>query len=238
MDRDDRWWGYVYPKNIAAQDLPKLGVAQTVTRLEVGIDRGGEVFFHNVRVNGIVPRRGGASLDLLLALLGSRLLDWAFRRYSTELQNNFWQANKQFIAPLPVRVTGDEVAQLEELGRRLHDGWSNIYAEQYGFLMHVSNLLGQDVRGFPGKKKWLGYEAYSAAELLKSLRAPARRTTFAMSVTGRDFAEALAISHQDSCDKLAVSRAELAKLEAEADDLVYALYGLSDEQRAYVDAEY
>jgi hypothetical protein len=236
---DENWWSFARTRDAATIDEPKLGVAQTVRRLEVGVDRAGGTFFHNARVNGIVPRAGGASLDLLNALLGSRLLDWAFRRYSVELQNDHWAANKQFITPLPIRATGKQVEPLERLGRQLHDGWREVYEERHGFLIHINTLLGHDVRALPGSRTWLDYENHSVAELLRLLRAvPRRRAAFAMSVTGRDFAEALATAHRDSCDKLAASRAELAKLESEADDLVYALYGLSDEQRAYVDAEY
>lgn len=34
MDDDSRWWGYVYPKNLDKQRLPKLIVAQTVQRAD------------------------------------------------------------------------------------------------------------------------------------------------------------------------------------------------------------
>lgn len=238
MDDDDKWWGYVYPKNLVAQEQSKLMVARIVTRLEVAIDRAGTNFLNNVQVNGIVSRPGGASLDLLNALLGSRLLDWAFRRYTVPFDNDHWSANKQFIAPLPIRATGEQVPRLEDLGRRLHDGWRALYEEQHGFLKHINTLLEHDVRTLPGSRKWLNYEEHAAGDLLKALRAPSRKIEFAMSVTGRDFASVLTEEHRKSCDVLAAARADLAKLETQVDDLVYALYGLTDEQRAYVDAEY
>jgi hypothetical protein len=66
MDHE-RWFGYVYPKSLSAHVRPKLGFAATVQHLEVAADLEGAVYFHNVRVNGLLPRSSGPSLPTLLA---------------------------------------------------------------------------------------------------------------------------------------------------------------------------
>ena len=65
MDRAE-WYAYVYPKSLRLQDLPKLGVAATVRRLEVAADPDGAVYFHNVRVNGIRARWAGVPNTLFV----------------------------------------------------------------------------------------------------------------------------------------------------------------------------
>lgn len=102
MDHDG-WYGFVYPKNLDKQELPKIGVPQTVDRLQAFIDPKGKLYFNNVRVNGILPREDGAfSLWYLLALLNSAALDYCFRLTAKPKDREYFEANKQFIAPLPI----------------------------------------------------------------------------------------------------------------------------------------
>ena len=101
MDHDG-WWAFGRRQSLGLHDQPKLGVAATVKRLEVAADPAGAAYFHNVRVNGILPRDDGPSLPVLTAVLNSRAIDFAFRRGAAPLQNDFYTANKQFIAWLPV----------------------------------------------------------------------------------------------------------------------------------------
>jgi hypothetical protein len=109
-DADDRWWGYVYPKNLDKQHLPKLAVAQTVQHLEVSCDYAGEFCLNNVRVNGIFCEDRD-ELGFLMGVLNSPLPDWIFRRSSTPKSGGFFEANKQFIAPLPIPIASLEEKQ-------------------------------------------------------------------------------------------------------------------------------
>ena len=51
----DLWYGYNYPKNLDKQTVSKIGVAQTVSNLQCFLDKEGDFFLNNVRVNGIKP---------------------------------------------------------------------------------------------------------------------------------------------------------------------------------------
>ena len=121
MDRNDRWWGYNYPKNLEKMSWPKLGIAQTVTKMEVFFDYRGECYFNNVRVGGIfVPRK----LDMwfLLGVLNSPVTNYVFRRIAKAKDNGFFEANKQFIAPLPVPYAcADEKQQVSDLAEALQE---------------------------------------------------------------------------------------------------------------------
>jgi hypothetical protein len=95
------WWAYVYEKNLNKQHLPKLFVAQTVQHLQVAPDAAGAFAADNVRVNCILPAQP-EDFWFLLAVLHGRVCDWVFRRIAKPKANGYFEANKQFIAPLPV----------------------------------------------------------------------------------------------------------------------------------------
>ena len=136
MDHDG-WWAFGRTQSLGLHDQPKLGVAATVKRLEVAADPAGAAYFHNVRVNGILPRDDGPSLPVLTAVLNSRAIDFAFRRGAAPLQNDFYTANKQFIAwlPVPTELPGD----LEVAGARLHELVALAESERSGFLDWLSS---------------------------------------------------------------------------------------------------
>ena len=57
----------------------------------------------------------------LLVLLNSRLLDYVFRRGAREHAGGHYAANKQFIAPLPIRVPEGKLGgTIDALGERLY----------------------------------------------------------------------------------------------------------------------
>ena len=100
-------------------------------------------------------------------LLNSRLLDYLFRLYSVPLANGHFAANKQFIAPLPIKVPdGDD---LEVLGRKLHEIAIQIGAERKSFLDWLGDRIGADPRSLPGKTKLSAYDSHSIGELLEQL---------------------------------------------------------------------
>ncbi len=124
---DNEWYRFGRNQGLDKQHLPKLCVAQTVTRLEVALDLKGEFCTHNVRVNSIILDRN-ADADgywYLLALLNGKLLDWCFKTgpVGRHAQGHY-AANRQFIKDLPVYVPQDHTSEdrkrvsLEEFTKR------------------------------------------------------------------------------------------------------------------------
>lgn len=233
MDHDG-WYAFGRTQSLGVHDRPKLGVAATVKRLEIAADPDGAVYFHNVRVNGILLDEEGPSIWTLLALLNSRLLDYVFRRGAAEHQNGHFAANKQFIAPLPIRLPADP-AELDRLGERLHDRAARIAAERRGFLDWLAGAIGGRLGDLSGSKVLRAYDEHTVVELLAVLHRNASRTT---STGSRAFHEQLEREHGESLDRLAPLRAGLARDERDADELVYDLYGLDAGQRELVESEY
>lgn len=101
MDTDDGWWAYNYPKNLDKQEIEKLIVAETAPEMRVCLDESAGFYLNNVRVNGIIA---SAREDawFLLGILNASVADFVFRRIAKVKAGGFFEANKQFIAPLPI----------------------------------------------------------------------------------------------------------------------------------------
>jgi len=120
---DDRWYRFGRNQSIDKQELAKLGVAQTVPGMRVFADPDGEFYLNNVRVNGILPV-SQPDLLFLLGVLNSNVVDFVFRRTAKPKGGGYFEANKQFIAPLPIPVASDvqraDVAKRAKLLHALH----------------------------------------------------------------------------------------------------------------------
>jgi hypothetical protein len=125
IDVDDGWWGYVYPKNLTSHDRPKLIVAQTVPSMRVSADFDGKFYLNNVRVNGILPAKG-TDIAFLLGVLNGEVADFVFRRVAKPKQGGWFEANKQFIAPLPIpKATPKQQAEIGKRARQLQEMWTS-----------------------------------------------------------------------------------------------------------------
>ena len=117
------WYQFGRSQNLDKQHFPKLIVAQTVPCMRVSYDRKGAFCLNNVRVNGILAETDETRW-VLLALLNSSLLDFIFRRIAKPKDNNFFEANKQFIEPLPIARPGgakrQRLVDLSQSLERLH----------------------------------------------------------------------------------------------------------------------
>ena len=115
---DDRWYRMGRSQNLDKQELPKLLVAQLVPELRLAFDHAGRYYANNVRVNGILPKNenGWYLLGILNAPVSNTLFTWLGK----PKDNGYYEANKQFIAPLPVpRASRAQQASLAALAQRL-----------------------------------------------------------------------------------------------------------------------
>lgn len=120
---DDRWYRFGRNQSIDKQEFAKLGVAQTVPGMRVFADPDGEFYINNVRVNGVLPA-SQPDLFFLLGALNSNVVDFVFRRTAKPKGGGYFEANKQFIGPLPIPVASDvqraDVAKRAKLLHALH----------------------------------------------------------------------------------------------------------------------
>lgn len=100
-DTDEKWFGYVYPKNLDKQEQVKLLVPRLVARLQCFADDRGRLYCDNVDVGGVVPRRREDAW-WLAGLLNSPTHNLIFSWTSKPFRGDYKSANKQFISPLPI----------------------------------------------------------------------------------------------------------------------------------------
>ena len=235
MDHDD-WRAYVYPKSLGAHDLPKLGVPRLCERLRASADPRGGVYLDNVDVNGILLKDDGPSVWQLAVLLNSQLLDWLFQRGSVPFRGRFMSANKQFIAPLPIRVPeGSEIGDFESLGKKLHRLHADLGSERHEFLDWLAGALQTRVSDISGHSKLQRYDALTHDELLALLQ---RDRGVRERASARSFRDQLVREHNSSVERTAELQASIAVAESKADELVFDHYGLSKQQRGLVASEY
>jgi len=118
---DSQWYRFGRHQNIDKQEIPKLCVAQTVPGMRVLYDCDGMFYFNNVRVNGIIPTDIETGW-FLLGVLNSPICDYVFKRIAKPKEGGYYEANKQFIAPLPIpNASKDEKAKVIENAKKLQE---------------------------------------------------------------------------------------------------------------------
>lgn len=105
-------------QNLDKQEMPKLLVAQTVPGMRVAFDDAGVFYANKVRVNGILPQADNGWF--LLGVFNSPTVDFVFRCAGKPKDNGYFEAKKQFIAPLPVpSAAPSDRAEIARLARAL-----------------------------------------------------------------------------------------------------------------------
>jgi len=110
MDHD-KWYAYVYPKNLEEFDKPKILIQVLANRATMTVDLEGKYYF----VGG--GNAGGYGLTLkpqyeldlryILALLNSTLLDRLLKSISTQFRGGYYSYAKRFIEQLPIVIADD-----------------------------------------------------------------------------------------------------------------------------------
>lgn len=235
MDHEG-WYAFGRTQSLGAHDRPKLGVPRMCLRLRVAADPSGEVYLDNVDVNGILVAHD-RPVWLLTVLLNSRLLDFVFRRGSVPFRGQHFSANKQFIAPLPIRVPdASQSTDLDYLGKRLYENVAALERERADFRGWLAGELGLPAARLGRSALLREPDRASLEELLGTVRSV--EEVDRDYVAGRAFRRLLVAEHQPLCAQATELRSRLELDERRADDAVFELYRLAADQRALVDAEY
>jgi type I restriction-modification system DNA methylase subunit len=104
----DGWYGYVYPKNLARMNMPKILTPSLGRRPEFCLDASGEFFFVGSGGGG----GGGYGITLppetsfpyVLGVLNSEVVDWFVRQITTRFHSGWYAYNKQYIEQVPIKL--------------------------------------------------------------------------------------------------------------------------------------
>jgi hypothetical protein len=99
----ENWYGFIYPKNLEFMKSPKILVPDIADRASYALDSNGQFAFTSGY--GITLDRDKAeSLEYVLGLLNSKVLDIYLKRISTTMRGGFFRYFTQFIERLPIRT--------------------------------------------------------------------------------------------------------------------------------------
>jgi hypothetical protein len=230
----ERWYAFGRTQSLGLHDRPKLGVPRLCDRLRASADPEGNIYLDNVDVNGLLARDEGPSVWTLTVLLNSRLFDFLFRLYTVPFRGNYMSANRQFIAQLPVKgFAADEREAFDQLGRGLHETAAARGVEMRRFHDWLGGRLGVPLESLPGKTKLLAYDRHSADEVVRQLAGSAKKLD--ADVGSRAFRAEFDEEHAASVAKLVALNRDLERRAAEADQLVYDAYAISQADRNLVE---
>jgi hypothetical protein len=123
--KDGSWYRFSRSQSLERTGTRKLCAAGTVPSLRFSYDENGTFFLTGGRVDGVVPSEGTDPWFLLGTLNGS-VCDFVFRRIGRIKQGGWYEANKQFIAPLPVPNGSAEThADIAARALRLQKRWTD-----------------------------------------------------------------------------------------------------------------
>ena len=166
---DEKWYRFGRSQNIDKQELPKVCVAQTVPHLRMFYDEAGDFFINNVRVNGILPPRREDGW-FLLGILNASVADFVFQRIAKPKGGGYYEANKQFIEPLPIpNASEDEKDDVEELAKTLQE----LHTDRRDLVNQFQRRLNSaQMSDDKRKKTWLWADIGTTTEWKKSDEAP------------------------------------------------------------------
>jgi hypothetical protein len=123
--KDASWYRFSRSQSLERAGTRKLCAAGTVPSLRFAYDHNGTFFLTGGRVDGVVPSEGTDPWFLLGTLNGS-VCDFVFRRIGRIKQGGWYEANKQFIAPLPVpNASAERHADIAARALRLQERWTD-----------------------------------------------------------------------------------------------------------------
>lgn len=226
---DSEWWKFGRHQNMDKHVRPKIGVPSTVPSLRAFCDERGELFFHNVRVNGILVE--GDNVNLLwyvTGILNSRVADFVFRRIAKPKAGGYFEANKQFIAPIPIpRPDSKTMEAIGAITREI----AALYASVETIERDVIHRLQMDIMDSlalpPALTKW---EDMSFAEIRKALK----KAKTDIPIGERKQWEQYIAGQRARIDRV---RSEIARIENTINRMVYRAYGLTAEEIAMVEAD-
>lgn len=110
--RNDRWYGYVYPKSVSLFAKPKLMTPSIANAAAYAFDERGEFYFVGSGGGGgggygIIQKSDSPFSELtLLGILNSVVADYFIRQTASRFQGGYYAYSRQFIERVPLPVIG------------------------------------------------------------------------------------------------------------------------------------
>jgi len=221
MNVDGKWFQYIYPKSLASFGQPKIISQEISLGCNLAYDKDG-VFYHATTCYSFVRNKTfKSSYKYYLALLNSNLLWFFLKNTGTELRGGYFRFKTNYLKPFPIPAEPD--AQIEgALANR-----ADILLEKNKELNVINQQLLQLLQSnFPAvqvNKKLEQWPSLSFAEFLKELGKQKIKPSLPQQ------AEWMKYFKEQKTKALALQTI-IDTTDKEIDAMVYALYGLTEEE--------
>lgn len=122
---DEEWYRFSRSQSLERVGSAKLYAAGTVPELRFSMDEAGNHFLTGGRVDGIVSHNISQSW-FLLGVLNGVVANFVFRRIGRPKEGGWFEANKQFIAPLPVpHASTKAITEIGDAAKALQSSWTS-----------------------------------------------------------------------------------------------------------------
>ncbi len=120
--KGEKWYGFVYLKNMAIQNKSKICVPRLVQEIQAIYDENGEWCLDNVDVGGVILKKEYRHLiHYILGLLNSKILSKYLSKISTPFRGGFWSCNRQYLEKLPIYIPDETEKEKFELSKKIEE---------------------------------------------------------------------------------------------------------------------
>ncbi len=125
--RNERWYGFVYPKSVALFGRKKILTPSIAAMASFTLDQDGSLYFVGSGGGGgggygIIIKEGVAiSYEYLLGLLNSRLLDYFVKSHSSRFSGGYYAYSRQYIEKVPIRIPEAGIPRHMEIASSIED---------------------------------------------------------------------------------------------------------------------
>lgn len=218
------WWRYSRPMHKEFYNLPKLYCSRRAFNNTFCFDSGFEYLgFSNMTV--IFETNIDYAIKYILALLNSTLLNFRYKSIGKQTGGGSFEYFPNGVSKLPIPEIGLEEQQpFIELADKMLDLNKTLADKRKRFLRRLTT-------NFEGIKITGALEHFDESEF-KDFVAALKKQKIKLSLTDQDEWEEYFISNKTECNTLS---AQIATTDDQIDQMVYALYGLTDDEIAIIE---
>ena len=256
--KNDKWYGYVYLKNMALFNKSKILTQVLCKNSSLSLDLSDKFYF----VGGGTAGGYGISLNeeissfILISILNSKLIQWYIKQYASPFQGGYYAYNKGTLGEVPLPNAQNQNEEIFEIIvnkiKQLNDELSNFKIKFQKYLKQKFQLEKLSIKlqnwhelDFGGFIKELN-KAIKANNKLREKAALVdlgekegelkECTPFEVvtPLTKKDEFEWLDL-FEDNKQKAKALQTQINQTDAEIDQMVYELYGLTEEEIAIVE---
>ncbi|MBN2965612.1 hypothetical protein JWV37_12565, partial [Sulfurospirillum sp. T05] len=220
MDKDG-WFLYIYPKSLTEFEQQKIITPEISLGSNMSFDEG--IFYHNTKVYSFIKKSAvKEDYKFFLALLNSSLMWFFLKNTGYELRGGYFVFKTKFLEPFPL-------PKLEHIDQQ------EPFTEKANIMLSLNKQLQEAKQNFLNElnlekipKKLQNFEELEFEEFVKEYT-KAKKIKFTDKLEERTFKHQWQSLFEHDKTLTCNLKSEIDKTDKEIDAMVYALYGLSED---------